>query len=186
MRKMKLTPSLLLVLVLMLSMTIGTTYAKYATQKEVEGTVNITAELGTIAIVNGDNVENYSIIPGVDIAITDAVQVSDKSAIPAYVYLVVDTDIEPNARGVNYTLADCWQPVTGHAGVYVYCDDEKNPIEVTTDVASIPILNGNSLTVSQYVKSGVTSTVYMNFTAYMFQTASGADAAKVYNNNPIT
>ncbi len=202
MRKMKLTPSLLLVLVLVLAMTIGTTYAKYVSQETVNGTVNITAELGEIQMVCSNN-ESYSLIPGHDIVVGDYVQINNKSPIPAYVFLTLKTNINTDNKdatddtnladdhNVSYTLSNNWRQISSATVgeettiVYVYAADGSTATVVDNTfgengTGQIPV--NAMIEVSQKLNVPGTG-VYLSFTAHMYQTASGATAADIYQEN---
>lgn len=191
-------PSLLMITALVASMTIGTAYAKYVTQKQTPGTVTITADIGTIEIwetpvtysttagytpgadrQKSDSSYSYIMIPGLDIPKDPVVKITKESNLAAYVYITVNTDITSSDTGVKYTLESCWKPVEEHAGVYVYCNGEGNPIEVTTSV-DISILVDNTIYVSQYLKHNVSGSCYLKFSATMRQAVEGKSAKEIY------
>ena len=181
MKKIKFTPVVLIVLALALAMAAGGTYAKYATTKTVEGTLTVTANLGDIAM--DESTITGSIIPGVDIPVNHKVLVTEKSSIPAYVYLVLDINITDNA--LEFSPSDEWEEIskTTKDGiktiVYVYADG-TDPIEVKNDV-TIPV--GGTLVVSQYFNTS--NKINLKFTAKMYQTAAGNTAEEVYKSfNP--
>ena len=181
MKKIKFTPVVLIVLALALAMAAGGTYAKYATTKTVEGTLTVTANLGSIAM--DERIITGSIIPGVDISVDHDVLVTDKTSIPAYVYLVLDINITD--KTLEFSPSDEWEEIseTTKDGiktiVYVYADG-TNPIEVKNDV-TIPV--GGTLVVSQHFNTS--NKINLKFSAKMYQTAAGTTAEEVYESfNP--
>lgn len=183
MKKIKFTPVVLIVLALALAMAAGGTYAKYATTKTVEGTLTVTADLGAIAM--DKSTITGSIIPGVDISVDHEVVITEKSSIPAYVYLVLDINIADTTLEFHPSDED-WEKLfeTTTAGiktiVYVYADG-TNPIEVKNNV-TIPV-NG-TLVVSQHFNTS--NEINLKFSAKMYQTAAGTTAVEVYKSfNPL-
>ena len=182
MKKIKFTPVVLIVLALALAMAAGGVYAKYATTKTVEGTLTVTAKLGTIAMDKSTITE--PIFPGVDISVKHKVLVTEKTSIPAYVYLVLDINIADDTlefspsgeqwKKISETTTDGIKTI-----VYVYADG-TNPIEVKDDV-TIPVLG--TLVVSQYFNTS--NQINLKFSAKMYQTAAGTTAVEVYKSfNP--
>lgn len=181
MKKIKFTPVVLIVLALALAMAAGGTYAKYATTKTVKGTLTVTANLGSIEM--DESIITGSIIPGVDISVEHDVRVTDKTSIPAYVYLVLDINITDNT--LEFSPSDEWEEIskTTKDGiktiVYVYADG-TDPIEVKNDV-TIPV--DGTLVVSQSFNTS--NKINLKFSAKMYQTAAGTTAEEVYNSfNP--
>jgi hypothetical protein len=176
----------LIVLALALAMAAGGTYAKYATTKTVEGTLTVTANLGSIAM--DENIITKSIIPGVDVSVDHKVLVTEKTSIPAYVYLVLDINITDST--LEFRPSDeLWEKIseTTKDGiktiVYVYVDGTdpgKAPVEVKHNV-TIPV--DGTLEVSQYFNTS--NKINLKFSAEMYQTAAGSTAVEVYNSfNP--
>ena len=181
MKKIKFTPVVLIVLALALAMAAGGTYAKYATTKTVEGTLTVTANLGAIAM--DESTITGSIIPGVDIPVNHKVLVTEKTSIPAYVYLVLDINITDNT--LEFSPSDEWEEISETTKddiktiVYVYVDG-TDPIEVKNNV-TIPV--DGTLVVSQYFNTS--NKINLKFSAKMYQTAAGNMAVEVYNSfNP--
>lgn len=181
MKKIKFTPVVLIVLALALAMAAGGVYAKYATTKTVEGTLTVTAKLGTIAMDKSTITE--PIFPGVDISVKHKVLVTEKTSIPAYVYLVLDINIADTT--LEFHPSDEWEKIFETTTddiktiVYVYVDG-TNPIEVKDDV-TIPV-NG-TLVVSQHFNTS--NIINLKFSAKMYQTAAGNTAEEVYTSfNP--
>ena len=178
---------------------VATVMAKYATKTEINGQVTITADLGQIGIWEttvtytaadgfvkgtfegqGNKTYSYPIIPGYDIPKDTIVRVEkDAGSVPSYVYLVVETDITSNEKGIRYTLESHWKPVDGHPGVYVYSDSNGDAIAVSSSI-DIGVLVGDHIFVSQYVNQNVTSQVSLKFTAMMRQVLTGQTAAQIY------
>ena len=184
MKKIKFTPVVLIVLALALAMAAGGVYAKYATTKTVGGTLTVTANLGAIAMDKSTITESI-IIPGVDISVDHEVVITEKSSIPAYVYLVLDINIEDTTLEFSPSGGQ-WKKIseTTTAGiktiVYVYADG-TNPIEVKNDV-TIPV--DGTLVVSQYFNTS--NKINLKFSAKMYQTAAGTTAVEVYESfNPL-
>ena len=182
MKKIKFTPVVLIVLALALAMAAGGTYAKYATTKTVEGTLTVTANLGSIAM--DESIITKSIIPGVDIPVNHKVLVTEKTSIPAYVYLVLDINITNDTLEFSPS-GEQWKKIfettTGDIKtiVYVYADG-TNPIEVKSNV-TIPVKG--TLVVSQYFNTS--NEINLKFSAKMYQTAAGNTAEEVYKSfNP--
>lgn len=190
-------PGLLIFAVLLASMVGGAAYAKYVAQLKVGGSLSITANLGSITVkesVASPNTDGsytlgsattnsgntYEIIPGLDIPKNPYVTVYVASAIPVYVYIVVDQDFTNSPDGISYELEDCWKPVTGYTNVYVYSNSD-GPIQVSSD-ATIDILKNDMVYVSQHLKANVKTSVYLKFTATMRQAVDGQTAEQIYAN----
>lgn len=192
MKKMKLTPSILIVFVLVLAMLVGNAYAKYVTQKEVQGNINITARLGNIALCEHkvtwnnqayvmDNNElvsynDYALIPGMTIPKDTYVKITEKTPISVYVYLEV-----VGGSAVSYAIDDTnWKTLDGVIGmnggtVYVY----KDIVTGQTDaIEKINIFQNQQICVNSDATADNTQLVIY---ATMYQTAAGNDAAAVYN-----
>lgn len=197
-RSLQILVVVLSIILIFLSATAGV-MAKYVTEKTFTGSVTIKADLGNIAVqehkavrqndgsyVLGTEVvtENaYTLIPGLDVPKDPFVTVTNKSSIPVYVFLKIETDTLPNT--VTYQLESCWKTVDGYAGVYVYSDD-NGPIAVKAD-CTISVLQNDTVYVSQDLKGSISGSVTLSFSASMGQTAAGADASAVYTalfNNP--
>ena len=192
MKKMKLTPSILIVFVLVLAMLVGNAYAKYVTQKEVQGNINITARLGNIALCehkvtwnkeayvkdNNELVSNndYALIPGMTIPKDTYVKITEKTPISVYVYLEV-----VGGSAVSYAIdTSNWQvlaEVIGANGGTVYVYKEK--VAGQTDaIEKINIFQNQQIRVNSDATPGNEQFVIH---ATMYQTAAGNDAAAVYN-----
>ena len=196
MKKMKLTPSILIVFVLVLAMLVGNAYAKYVTQKEVQGNINITARLGNIAlwehevtwnkqayVMDNNKLVSYNesdnkcvLIPGMTIPKDTYVNITGKTPISVYVYLEV-----VGGSAVSYAIdTSNWQvlaEVIGANGgtVYVY----KDIVAGQTDaIEKINIFQNQQIRVNSDATPGNEQFVIH---ATMYQTAAGNDAAAVYN-----
>lgn len=206
-RKLQILLALLVAALITLSGVSGV-MAKYSTQEGINGQITYTAAIGQIGIWErpvsytatggftiGENREfaqkgkSYPIIPGLDIPKDTIVKVDrdnnddgiDDALTPAYVYLIVDTNIVSDPYGVSYTLDSCWRPIdsTKHPGVYVYSDNSGNAVALNSSV-EIPVLVGEKLFVSQHVTGRVTDTVYMNFSVKMRQIVGEQTPAQIY------
>lgn len=150
-------------LVVLLSLS-GVVYAKYVAEKELNGTVTIHAELGKIALYEHKANKNASgqyelntgetvsgniydtVIPGLDIPKDPYIEITDKTEIPAYVFLLVHETAWPNT--MEYELEEHWKPLLGYSNVFVYSDHD-GPIKVAGNIATIKILKNDRITVSQ-------------------------------------
>lgn len=119
---------------------------------------------------------SYALLPGLDIPKDPFIEITDKSTVPAYLYLIVAHD-SLDGTGVSYELEDHWEPVDGYRGVYVYVDGEDKPITLTYDEntkkKTISIIKDNVVKVSQ--KLNLTGELSISFQACMKQ---------VYGENP--
>ena len=175
--------------------------AKYATKTEINGQVTITADLGQIGIwettvtytaengfvkgtveLQSNRAYSYPIIPGQDIPKETIVRVEKKTgSLPAYVYLIVETNITSQEKGIQYTLESHWQPVDGHPGVYVY-SDANGPVQVSSS-RDIDVLFDKYIFVSQDVYQTISGDIdefELTFTATMRQVLTGKTAAEIY------
>lgn len=194
--------ALLVAVLILASLVCGTAYAKYVKQQSFTGTMTLTAQLGSITVEeskanrqsdgsykldssNKVKSNSYELLPGLDIPKDPAVSVNKESTIPVYVFLEVTDTIAPQDEDViAFTVDPVWKAVAGvtgiHGGrVYVYAPG-GSPAVVTEDVASINVLAGQTVTVSQKLKQ-VTGQVEILFYAEMRQiTSVGQDPAAVY------
>lgn len=195
-------PSLIILAVLLASMAAGVTYAKYVTNAQLDGSVQITANLGNIEVIESKAQRNpdgsyellpeittqntYYLLPGLDIPKDPKVRITEKSSIGVYVYLVIDTNITPSPTGVSFELQQCWKKLDGYDNVYVYCGDQANAVAVT-DKRDIAILKsdakGNSVFVSQKLNTNISDTLNLNFTAVMKQVVDGMTAKEIFADN---
>lgn len=216
---MKKSFALLIAVILLISMAIGATYAKYVTQKPLEGTVTIKAELGTIELwehlaedLDGDGEytlnttkevtsNTYKLLPGLDVPKDPFIRITGKTPIEAYVFLKVVTNIQTDNEDMNtdenladdhnvsYTLTANWLKIKETTAgdvttaVYVYSSDGATPAKVdetfgTNGNGIISVLKDNTIYVSQKLNVP-TAGVYLNFSACMYEVASGDNALTV-------
>ena len=203
-------PTALAVLILLTALT--GVYAKYVIDQTLEeGKITITAELGTIQLLehkaikkadgsyvlqgtdaNGqcDGTEHdhldgstekpgnsYVLIPGLDIPKDPYVQITDKTPIEVYVYLIVTED-SITAKNITYQLKDHWKPISDGSKVYVY-SDANGAKKVTADT-TIPVLQDNTVYVSQDL-SDLTGSVTLSFSACMKQYVTDKTAQEIYS-----
>lgn len=196
MKKMKLTPSVWILLILVLVMLVGNTYAMYVTQKQHDGTISLTAQLGNIALrehkvtwknqayVMDHNTlvtqNDYALIPGISIPKDTYVEITNKSTIAVYVYLEIVGD-----SSISYGIdTNNWQVLAGVTGanggtVYVY----KDIVDGQTDaIKKINIFQDQQIR----VKSDATpSNERFVIHATMYQTAAGNTVTEIYQHyNP--
>lgn len=205
-RKLQILIAVLAVIVIALS-GVADVMAKYTSKQSITGQVTLTADIGQVGVwettvtydaaegyvkgaMEGQGGKSYSypIIPGLDIPKDTIVKVvKDAGSVPAYVYLIVDTNITSSENGIQYTLEGCWLPLGDeYPGVYVYCDpDTKEPVAVSSSI-DIDVLVNDYIYVSQNVNKNVISQVYLNLYARLGQAYKDAngndvDAVTVYN-----
>lgn len=168
---------MLIVTVLLFSFVVG----KYIKTISVKNTVTFTANLAenvmlveskvqrqpdgsyeTIdATITGET-QTYTLVPGQDIPKDPRIIIEGKTDVPAYLYVeIVDTLDTVNVNGdnvklIDYSIASTWefadQSLNKHGGtVYKYTGAALTSANIPE--GPIGILNGNKVTVSQYVKS---------------------------------
>lgn len=182
----------------------GLVLAKYVEKQEILGSVNVSAELGTISlyeheakrqadgsyaftdkVVSGNE---YVLMPGVDV-VKDPYVIVDKNSdlLPVYVYVKVKSNLEDS---ITFEVdSNNWQVITEYntlaydVGVYVYTGGTGEALAVTGDLDKIYILDKNKITVGRKLLSSGVNSDQLIFTAAMFQVSSGTDAVDVYNKN---
>lgn len=184
--------ALIVVLSVILAGLCGVAYAKYVQETTLNGTVNITAELGIVQVLehvanrNDDGSyslgkdttsekNEYTLIPGLDIPKDPYVVVSNKSTVPAYIFLEV-TDNITDDKIISYTIdPDHWKKLEGVDGqVYVYIEN-GSPKAVTSNIDPINILEDQTVYVSQNLKDYEGETpISINFTVSMKQATGEA------------
>ena len=197
-KKRRINGALLLAVLALASLVCGTAYAKYIKQQSFAGPLTLTAQLGSIKVeesraerqsdgsytlntANQVKTNSYELLPGLDIPKDPTVTVDKASTIPVYVFLEVEQT--GGAGVISFNVDPVWKPI-GVAGihggqVYVYAPGGTAAV-VTEDIASINVLDDQTVTVSQKV-GRVTGTVDILFYAEMRQiTAAGQDPAEVY------
>lgn len=170
--------------------------AKYIKTIEKEGTVTFTAKLAESFIVQEHVVErqsdgrytlsttdtttsgqSYILIPGLDIPKDPHVVITDKTEIPAYLYIEIEDTLESydGAKVVAYTPSSDWRKTTesdqkNGDNIYVYTGGGSDPLALTdtNTPAKIYILENNTVTVSQHVKHAVEAST------------DGTDVIKIY------
>ena len=126
----------------------------------------------------------YVLMPGVSIPKDPKVYVTGKTSIPAYLYVEVVDSTNLVTSGENaafvYSLTDDWTKltagVTGKNGgeVYVYNTVLQTEGENVQDF-EIPILTGNTITVTEKLNMGSDYPGTLTFYAYMAQKVDAQD-----------
>lgn len=172
-------PSLLIFAVLLASLAGGAVYAKYVTQKQFDGSVIITANLGTITLLehkaerNADgsyrlletttDKNEYIIIPGLDIPKDPFVTVDKQSPIPVYVFVEVVSKLDGSAVScevdeyhATINPSGKWIKIGGDSykgknggTVYVYTGGGAVPKQITNEDFTAYILKDNLVAVGQ-------------------------------------
>ncbi len=218
-------PSLLILAVLLSSACVGVALAKYVTDRSYSGSITISANLGTlyfketpytqddfgaytvagtpVTTQDGHISNTYHIIPGVDIPKNTALVVNKPDATPAYIYLIVETNISSksnendisvivNSRVVGVDYSGCWTKLDnvhyGNGTVYVYHARESAvPVPITTlssEAYSLPILAGNIIEVREHAKLfGDQTKLKLDFSAFMYQAVGEETAEETWLRN---
>ena len=130
----------------------------------------------------------YVLMPGVSIPKDPKVYVTGKTSIPAYLYVEVVDSTYLVTSGENaafvYSLTDDWTKlteVTGKNGgeVYVYNTVLQTEGENVQDF-EIPILTGNTITVTEKLNKGSNYSGSLTFYAYMAQKVDAQDQATTF------
>lgn len=141
----------------------------------------------------------YILLPGLDIPKDPFVRITNKTPIEVYVFVEVVTNIVTDNKdatddtdftddhNISYSLTSDWLKISENTAdgvttaVYVYKDviDENFG---TSGTGTIQILENNTIYVSQKLNVP-TDGVYLNFSASMYEVASGDSALTVYQNN---
>lgn len=135
-------------------------------------------------ILSGEQVTQnpYTLMPGVDVPKDPKITITGKTAVPAYLYVEV-LESENFPATVTYSMATGWEAlgITGPKGgkVYVY----GTVLNGTTPDLTIPILENDTLKVSQNLLRGTTAT--MTFYGYMAQQVSGRDEKATFTDEFI-
>ena len=162
---------LLFLMALLLGM--GMAYGKYVTTAPASGTVTFAVSLleegGIFLLQEHAVIRNhdgsytldtvtttsgivYELIPGLDIPKDPHIVISGKNPIPALLYLTVK---DTTSSALTYTLEDCWKK-TDEENVYIYSalvDGHYEPVAITSDYDKIPIIENNTVEVSQTLLS---------------------------------
>ena len=203
-KKFGMATGLLMIAVLLVSMAIGNAYAKYVTQKTLENTLTITADIGTIKLLEHKAVRNadgsyyltsetvaansYVLIPGLDIPKDPYITIEGKSSLDSYLFLEVVDTLD---GGVTYAISDQGLLLEDQLGknggkVYVYSNNSGNADVVNESAGetfTVSILEGNMITVSQHLLEYNTAEPDgLKFYACMGETAlsTTSDAAEIY------
>jgi len=168
--------ALLLAVLFCLSAVTFVAVAKYIKDVPFEGQVTFTAALaesltlteseanrnpdGTYSLDTSKPVENntYTLMPGVDVPKDPKITIKGKTAIPAYLYVEVNSTLP---EGVTYALTGKWTLLEGHSNVYYYND------VLPTGDSTVQILNNNTVYVSDKIPRDTVAT--LTFRAYLFQ-----------------
>lgn len=184
---------LFMILVLLLMSLVGFVVGKYITTIEKKDVVTFTAKLAEKVELKETKVrrnedgsygqpdkslttqaQEYILIPGLDVPKDPYIVIQGKTEIPAYLFVEV-VDNTPN-EALRYALTDNWvesnlrAPKNAGATLYVYTDEDKNPVEIVSNYEGISILKDNFFYVDQKLKSGVSSNA-LTFYAYLEEAA---------------
>ena len=130
----------------------------------------------------------YVLMPGVSIPKDPKVYVTGKTSIPAYLYVEVVDSTNLVTSGENaafvYSLTGDWTKlteVTGKNGgeVYVYNTVLQTEGENVQNL-EIPILTGNTITVTEKLNKGSNYSGTLTFYAYMAQKVDAQDQATTF------
>ena len=175
--------SLLVVLLIGL---IGVASGKYTTTISHRGKITFSASLAESVTIQETTGTEYLLIPGHDITKDPKIVITGKTTIPAYLFVeVVNTLDAP----VTYGMASHWTELEGVTGpdggkVYYY-----NTVLTNTNVpGSIGILNGNTVTVGQYLlsQSDDDGEDVLKFNVKLIEKVGDADAIKAYGGYKTT
>ncbi|MBQ3193243.1 MAG: hypothetical protein IJB59_06720 [Oscillospiraceae bacterium] len=197
---------LILVLALAAGSMIGSAAAKYIYSTQLKATVTFKAELAEkIELLEHEAVSTekddkptsnykltdetvtankYELMPGVDIPKDPFVRITNKSPIPAYLYIeVVDTTPVIIVDGVekhiiSYTMGEAWQELTGDGIVgknggklYYYAPNNEPKLSGTGDM-EIYLLKGDKdavVTVSDTYLANADTDDKLIFYAYLYE-----------------
>lgn len=189
------------VLLAVFVITTGTVYAKYKESVPLQGTLTVsTGQLanvftlqehkavrnsdGTYSLHNSETVTSntYQVTPGVAIPKDPHFTLSNKSKVPAYLYVEVIDNL--GASGLSYGLTSDWLDIdiTGQSGgkVYVYTGGTGSAklLDENFNVSAIYILQYNQVTVGKGSTSGFN--VSLSFHGYLAQASAGTDAKTAF------
>ena len=180
----------------------GTVYAKYKESVSLQGTLTVSAgqlanvftlqehkavrSNGTYTLDNTQTVTSntYQALPGVAIPKDPHFKLSNKSKVPAYLYVEVIDNL--GASGLSYGLTSDWLDIdiTGQSGgkVYVYTGGTGSAklLDENFNVSTIYILQYNQVTVSKESTSGFN--VSLSLHGYLAQASAGTDAKTAFIN----
>lgn len=162
-------PSTWIFIVLILSLMVGATYAKYAKEDTVNDTISISAHLGNISVSASTN---YQLIPGHDVPLGHRVEITNKSPIPAYVFVEVTGAQSNESEQLDFAEDEAgnWKKLEiAGRNIFVYRSLVYSNTDITFDVLMI---------VPQSIK-GATVTD-LNVTAYLGQVYENKTAQQVF------
>ena len=196
------TVAILLALVLAIGCAVGGTLAWLISQTEpvvntfTYGDINI--ELYEHEYNAGENkletkkatkVDNYKIIPGVDLPKDPTVEVKANSE-ACWLFVKVEEENWPafvdanKTKNVSYSIANDWNALQGQTGVYY------RTVDATTTDTSFDVLKDNEVTVSDTLTKedikGINTNPTLTFTAYAVQKDGIDTAADAWAKIPTT
>lgn len=199
---------LILLLCVFFITSFGLAYAKYVKQQQLTNTLTVTADIGEVLLqehvavrkddgsyeltnelLPNETVDGnaYVIMPGVDIPKDPFITINKTSdLLPVYVYIKVHSSIDNES--ISYEVdSHNWKFIeinTLGSHVYVYTGGTNEALAVNESISEpIYILKDNKITVDRDLLHGnKIDTQNLNFTAAIFQVASGNDATEVYKN----
>ena len=190
------------VLLAVFVITTGAVFAKYKQSVPLQGTLTVSAgqlanvftlqehkavrSNGTYTLDNTQTVTSntYQALPGVAIPKDPHFTLSNKSKVPAYLYVEVIDNL--GASCLSYSLASDWLDIdiTGQSGgkVYVYTGGTGSAklLDENFNVSTIYILQYNQVTVGKGSTSGFN--VSLSFHGYLAQASAGTDAKTAFIN----
>ena len=196
------TVAILLALVLAIGCAVGGTLAWLISKTEpvvntfTYGDINIdlyeheyNAGENNLGTEKTKKVDNYKIIPGVDLPKDPTVEVKANSE-ACWLFVKVKEENWPTfvdadkTKKVSYHIADGWTALTGHTGVYYRAVDA-----VTADTP-FNVLEDDKVTVSDTLTKedikGITTKPTLTFTAYAVQKDGSTNAADAWAKIPAT
>ena len=190
------TVAILLALVLAIGCAVGGTLAWLISKTEpvvntfTYGDINIdlyeheyNAGENNLGTEKTTKVDNYKIIPGVDLPKDPTVEVKANSE-ACWLFVKVEEQGTFVADKVTYEIANGWTALTGHTGVYYRAVDA-----VTADT-SFDVLKDNKVTVSDTLTKedikGITTKPTLTFKAYAVQKGVITTAANAWAKIPAT
>jgi len=195
MKKKQVRNHLQLLIVLAMVLITLTTFAvgKYIRELSFHGKVTFTANLAKDVILQehlavrqpdgsyqlGEEVvkgNSYKLIPGLDIKKDPHIIIQDKTPIPAYLYIEVESTLD---TPVTYEIDDSiWYELAGVPGVYYY----KDTIDENFSENPIYILKDNQITVGQLLLSQSDSAEdFLKFNVNLIEKVGTATVQEVYN-----
>lgn len=188
------TVAILLALVLAIGCAVGGTLAWLISQTNpvvntfTYGDINIdlyeheyNAGENNLGTEKTTKVDNYKIIPGVDLPKDPTVEVKANSEA---CWLFVKVEKENWNEKVTYEIANGWNALTGQTDVYY------REVGAVTEDTSFNVLKDNEVTVSDTLTKedikGITTNPTLTFTAYAVQKDGSTNAADAWAKIPAT